>query len=220
MNQHSFPGAARQTSSKHALPEFPATDAEVAGSHPQGDPSRDDEMIMSQVQAGQVGRLAFLFERHKLHLFHFFRQMTQEIPASEDLVQEVFHRILRHRASYQLGAPFLPWMWRIARNAYEDYRKRLKHHASLDGLQEVLPHDGDRADDLALLAEDLERLDRALSQLAPEKRELLLITRQTELSYAEIADLMDCSVSALKSQVHRALRELREHFFSLQGGRR
>ncbi|WP_005034640.1 RNA polymerase sigma factor [Holophaga foetida] len=220
MNELTISEAVEHTSSDLQLSGVPATTSESAISHPKEDLGADDAVIMAQVQAGQVEEFAILFERYRRHLLHFFQGVTRDVPASEDLVQDVFYRILRHRATYQLGAPFLPWMWRIARNSSADYFKSLKHHASLDGFEDMLPHGGDRADDISNRAEELECLDRALSQLSPERRELLLMTRESDLSYSDLATMKASSVSAIKSQVHRALKELRKHFHSLQGGRR
>ena len=80
---------------------------------------------MRSVRNGDVGKLATLYTRHQRPLFNFFLRLTSSRPASEDLVHDVFTRILKYRASYGDQENFTPWMYRIARNTQiEQARKR------------------------------------------------------------------------------------------------
>ena len=90
------------------------------------DPTSDNA-LMEQVRDGQVARLAILFERHHVVLYNFFLRLTGRRGPSEDLVQEVFVRILK----YQGGTPgaragFTVWLFQIARNAHVDHLRRQK----------------------------------------------------------------------------------------------
>ena len=75
---------------------------------------------MSQVRNGVGEMLGVLFDRYQMPLFIFFYKMTGNRTTSEDLVQEVFFRILKYRQSYREGTPFKAWMYQIARNARVD----------------------------------------------------------------------------------------------------
>ena len=178
----------------------------------------EDAEVMAQVRAGRVERLAVIFERHHLHLFNFFLRLTGRRGASEDLVQEVFLRLLRYRASYRPGAPFAPWMWRIARNVHHDHLQTQRPPQLLDELPEGIPDGQDGADVHVMRDQEALHLWRAMNRLDPAKRELLLLSRNSELAYQDLARLMACSVGALKVQVHRALKELKTVFAELQGG--
>ena len=80
---------------------------------------------MAEVGAGQVARLAVLFERYHRALFRYFVSMNGDREQAEDLVQEVFFRMLRYRTSYDPAQSFTAWMYQIARNAGVDQlRKR------------------------------------------------------------------------------------------------
>ncbi|WP_257314149.1 RNA polymerase sigma factor [Geothrix fuzhouensis] len=173
---------------------------------------------MAQVREGRVERLALVFERHHLHLFNFFLRLTGQRGLSEDLVQDVFLRLLRYRSSYRPGAPFAPWMWQIARNVHRDHLQTLRAHLPLEGLQERIPDDLDGAEIHLMRGQDAARLKWALERLDPTKRELLLLSRNPDLAYKDLAGLMACSVGNVKVQVHRALKELRAVFMDLQGG--
>jgi len=178
----------------------------------------EDAAVMDQVSQGRVERLSVLFERHHLHLFNFYLRLTGRRGTSEDLVQEVFVRILRFRTSYRDGAPFAPWMWRIARNVFQDHLQGTRPHQPLEDHAAQLADGREGADARLIRDQDAVMLQRALDSLPPPKRELLLLSRNPDLAYKDLAGLMGCSVPALKVQVHRALKELRTVFFDLQGG--
>src|SRR6476660_2253941 len=120
---------------------------------------------MEQVSAGQVSQLAVLFERHHRALFRYFVSMNSGREQAEDLVQDVFFRMLRYRESYDPAQSFTAWMYQIARNAGVDQvRKR--------GPAEVIDIDAIQQRDMSLGPEesvargqDLALLRRAMGQL-------------------------------------------------------
>src|ERR1700749_1785646 len=83
-----------------------------------------DNALMAQVGAGETGKLAVLFERHHRPLFRYFVAMNRNREISEDLVQDVFFRMLRYRASYDPAQSFTAWMYQIARNAGVDHMRK------------------------------------------------------------------------------------------------
>src|SRR5580704_3344423 len=88
---------------------------------------------MAQVSNGEVAKLAVLFERHHRPLFRYFVSMNRNRELSEDLVQDVFFRMLRYRTSYDPAQSFTAWMYQIARNAGVDHvRKRAVQVVDID----------------------------------------------------------------------------------------
>jgi RNA polymerase sigma-70 factor (ECF subfamily) len=172
---------------------------------------------MVAVQAGDVSRLGELFERHHRALFRFFLRLTGEGQVSEDLVQDVFLRMLKYRATYHPGSQFRTWMYTLARNAHIDrYHGRSRDVAFDEG-------DPEPASRQPMVVDTLERdeqvalLRRALARLAPDKRELLILSRFQGLKYEEIATLLGIEVGAVKVRVFRAVRALRAIFEELSG---
>ncbi|HWC16304.1 MAG TPA: RNA polymerase sigma factor [Terriglobales bacterium] len=170
-----------------------------------------DEELMLQVRDGVGEMLAVLFDRYQRPLFNFYCRLTGDRAVSEDLVQDVFFRILKYRQSYRPGTPFRAWMYQIARNARLDHVR--KHPEALefepDMLPVVLPNDFAESDQQSAL------LHKALLMLPDEKREVLVLSRFQELKYEEIARMLDCEVGTVKVRIHRALRELRAIFEKL-----
>jgi len=174
---------------------------------------------MWEVRAGDVGKLEQLFERHHRPLFHFFLHLTASRAASEDLVQEVFYRILKYRHTYQPETSFRAWMFQVGRNVHLDYAGRHKGEVGLpeDVVQFRAPEPP--PDRQAQKNQEAVLLRRALAALPREKREVLIMSRFMDLKYEEIATALQCEVGAVKVRVYRALRELSDRFFALSGER-
>src|ERR1041385_6947124 len=83
--------------------------------------AESDEQVMSAVKNGDLEKLGVLFERHHRVLFDFFAKMIGSRMIAEDLVQDVFFRILKYRRTFRYGSHFKAWMFHIARNARADY---------------------------------------------------------------------------------------------------
>jgi RNA polymerase sigma factor (sigma-70 family) len=173
-----------------------------------------DEDLMLQVRNGEVEMLGVLFDRYHAPLFNFYTKMTQNRTVSEDLVQDVFLRILRYRQTYRPGTTFRTWMYQVARNARLDYARKARPEARL-AAEPIAPAP---TTDSAQQKQEALLLQRALMLLPEDKREILILSRFQELKYEEIARLMSCEVGAVKVRVHRALQQLREIFRELERG--
>ncbi len=175
----------------------------------------DDTEVMRRVRTGHGDLVGLLFDRHHRPVYGFFINLTHEPTLSEDLTQEVFLRVLRYAQSFRDGSAFRPWLYRIARNVLADYQNRLRPLAQLHEAIHV-PDPRPSAQIEAEVVAEYEQLGHALAKLTLEKRELLLLSRDPDLSSQDLAGIYGCTTSALKVRVHRALNELRIHFFQRQ----
>lgn len=177
--------------------------------------SMSDEELMAQVRQGVGEMLGVLFERYQSPLFNFYLKLTGDRTLSEDLVQEVFFRMLKYRQSYRPETAFRAWMYQIARNARVDHLRRRRPETSWE--PEMSPAIAPA--DTAQQSQENALLYRALMRLQEDKREVLVLSRFQDLKYEEIAQLLGCETGTVKTRVHRALQELREIFHQLQGGK-
>lgn len=182
------------------------------------DPQEADDFAMLRASRGDVGQLSVLFDRHHARLFCFFVRMTGNPAASDDLVQEVFLRILKYHRTFRAGSHFAAWMYQIARNARIDYARR---HPSGRSLEDVGPDDAGLVDhgnhgDPERHQEQL-LVRRALDELPEEKRELVILARFQGLRHREIADILGCDASVVRVRLFRAIQELREAYLKLTG---
>jgi len=173
---------------------------------------------MCEVREGRLEPMEVLFERHHGRVFHFFLGLTRHRSHSEDLVQELFLRMLKYRRSFKPGSPFCPWMFTIARRLNWDLPAHPRAETTLETWHETLPDGREDAQRSLERSSDEQLLALALERLGPHKRELLLLSRDPDLSYKDLAGIFGCSEGSVKVQVHRALKELRTVFQDLQGG--
>ena len=174
-----------------------------------------DNELMLQVRDGDVVKLGVLFERHNVKLYNFLVRLTNRPDVSEDLVQDVFLRIMRYGHSFRGEAPFTVWMYQLARNAATDHFRKWRRETSLPESAAETP------DSDPLPAESLEQEERAelikkaLALLPVEKREVLILSRYQDLKYEEIGEILGCPVGTVKAKVHRALKELKREYQKL-----
>jgi RNA polymerase sigma factor (sigma-70 family) len=168
-----------------------------------------DDRLMVGVQQGRVSLLGVLFERHHRALFNFFVRLTGNRQTSDDLVQEVFLRILRYRVSYRPQSQFRTWMFHLARNVHIDRFKASRGEVGLAdvALEPIDP--GEPTVDRLQRSSEAALLRRALLRLPADKREVLVLSRFHGLSYAEVGDVLGCEVGAVKVRVFRAMQQLR-----------
>lgn len=178
-----------------------------------------DEALMQAVRDGELAALGLLFERHHRPVFQFLSRTLNDAAAAEDLVQEVFVRMLKYRHTYNREHCFETWMFRIARNARADHLRSLMPAAALvdDALIVAAPEPG--PGQLFERRIEVEQLERALRQLDEEPRDLLVLARYQGMPYDQIADLLGIEVGAVKVRVHRAMKQLRALFFRLEDAR-
>lgn len=177
-----------------------------------------DNQLMLKVKSGEVRLLGSLYERYKKWLFNFFLQMNSDRDLSEDLVQNVFMRILKYKHTYTEESKFVTWMFQIARNTQNDhFRKNAKQRGdvkledvafkmeSTDSYEKDIDQEGEH-----------KLLHYALQQLSEDKREVLVLSKLKELKYREVAEVLNCSEEAARTKAHRALKELRSIYLELQ----
>jgi RNA polymerase sigma-70 factor (ECF subfamily) len=175
---------------------------------------------MAAVGTGEVSKLAVLFERHHRSLFRYFVSMNRNRELSEDLVQDVFLRMLRYRESYDPAQSFAAWMYQIARNASIDHAQKRKGEViGIDEFGERQAEPVSEAagpEEVATRGQNLAILRRALERLPQDKRELLVLARFQGMKYEEIAVVLKCEVGTVKVRVYRAMRALEQTYFALE----
>jgi len=178
---------------------------------------------MLDVKAGDEQSFALLLQRYRTPLVNFLYRMVRGREQAEDLAQEVFLRVYRARKDYVPSAKFTTWLFRIATNlalnSMRDNRYQ-RMEISIDAPVTTDAEDGDeRTLDVAEkhpnieqhLIEEAQRkmIRHAIDKLPEKQRAAVLLHKYQELDYNEIAKILDCSESALKSLLFRAYETLR-----------
>lgn len=180
---------------------------------------RSDHALMLSVRDGELDALGELFERHHGPLYGFLFKLTGHRMAAEDITQIVFQRMLKYRHTYRDEGSFTAWMYHLARRCAANHFRRTQTTPDatdpivLQSWLDEAPHAGLRAS----ASDDHAALHAALARLDHQDREVLLLSRFQDLSFAEVAGILGCSVGAAKVRAHRALHALRGKFFELAG---
>ncbi|HZP31778.1 MAG TPA: sigma-70 family RNA polymerase sigma factor [Candidatus Acidoferrales bacterium] len=187
--------------------------------------ARSDVQLMLGVKSGDDSSFELLLRRYRTPLVNFLYRMVRDGAAAEDLAQEVFLRVYRARGQYVPTAKFTTWMFRIATNlalnALRDGRYR-QMEISIDQTGADHSADGESdqptkeiADRQASIESELiqrdraEQIRRAVESLPEKQRAAVLLHKYEELDYDQIANVLGCSESALKSLLFRAYETLR-----------
>ena len=185
--------------------------------------ARTDVQLMLDVKAGDAASFELLLHRYRRPLVNFLYRMVHNREQAEDLAQEVFLRVYRAREEYVPSAKFTTWLFRIATNlalnAVRDTRYQ-RMEISLDAPLTANDEEGDaRPLEVAEkhpnieqhLVEDARRMmiKHAIDKLPEKQRAAVLLHKYKELDYGEIARILHCSESALKSLLFRAYETLR-----------
>lgn len=179
---------------------------------------QSDEQLMIMVREGKVEMLAILFERYHVKLYNFLLRLTGEKGTSEDLVQEVFCRILKYRSTYKGKSKFKFWVYQISRNVHFDYLRKDKGEFSIEEKWEEEKAPGPGPGEMLEQEQEHLILHKALSSVSFKKKEALVLSRFQNMKYKEIALLLGCSIESVKILVYRGIKELRKNFLELKGG--
>ena len=177
-----------------------------------------DNALMLKVKNGDIDKMGLLYERYHRQLFRFIFNMTRQKELSEDMVQNIFLRMLKYPDGFMGFGEFKMWMYHIARNAVFDHFRKVKRtpsHSELTNYEDRI--EGEQFTDARLEKEqELKTLETAMGKLSDENRELLILCRFQELKYNEIAKILNTTEGAIKVRVHRALNQLKSNFLKIE----
>lgn len=171
---------------------------------------------MLAVRNGDLDRLTPLFQRYCRPLFRFFCRMSGNRVLADDLVQDVFVRVLKYRHTYEDDGVFEAWLFRIARNAYFDAARK---HPGLEVISdecEVAARGPSQGQQLEL-DDDVARLRESLRRLPADKREVIILARYRGLTHEQLGALMGVEAGTVRVRLHRALKQLGDIFNELGG---
>ncbi len=153
-------------------------------------------------------------EQYGKATYNFAYRLTGNDADASDLTQEAFIRVFRAWHSFKPGTSFLSWVFRIETNLYRDELRRRKVRCYAEEIHE---RPFEPIDDY-VEAHLSEPLSKALSDLTPLQRKIVLLADVDGCSYREIGQIVGCSVGTVRSRLHRARRELRKlvtHYMTL-----
>ncbi len=181
-----------------------------------------DEKLMARFQKGQLGAFEILLERHRRGIFYFILRFAYNRDTAEDLVQDVFLRVVAKKATFQRRSKFTTWLYTIARNLSIDHLRKMRHRnaASLDQprkpgsesevtLMDQIGKIEAPTDQKAHERRLRDHIARAIGSLSPEQREVFLMREENGLPFDEIAEIVKAPLNTVKSRMRYALQNLK-----------
>ena len=182
-----------------------------------------DEALLRQYQAGDRAAFGELLQRHRRPVYNFILRYLGDKNQAEDLLQEVFLRIVQGAGEFKGESKFTTWLYTIARNLCIDTARKMvfRRHTSLDGptrgeegdgpsLMDRIPHSGAMVDREAIGRQLQPQLAAAVEALVHEQREVFVMREYLALPFKEIADIVGVPENTVKSRMRYALEKLRE----------
>lgn len=177
-----------------------------------------DVELMLRVKVGDRASFAALLQRYRAPLIHYLNRMVRDQASAEELAQEVFLRVYRARRRYSPDARFTTWLFRIATNlALNRVRDSRAQRSAEAPMEELEParlggiRDSHRTAEQEMIEQERVRKIREAVLALPEKqRAAVILHKYHDMDYVEIAKILGCSTSALRSLLFRAYESLRE----------
>jgi RNA polymerase sigma-70 factor (ECF subfamily) len=184
----------------------------------------EDVRLMRQVARGDTSALEEIIERHQALVAGTAARMLGSNSDVEDIAQQVFIRVWKSARRYVPRAKFTTWLLKITRNLVFNELRRARRRAQVPlqsepGAEEIpLKDETNPTPDASLLEQELQQaIEQAIMQLPESQRMALVLRRYEQLSYEQIAEVLDLSVPAVKSVLFRARTELRSRLSKYLG---
>lgn len=174
-----------------------------------------DAELVKRAQNGEGRAFDVLTERYRQRVTHLVYRYVGDTDTAMDLVQDIFFKIFRNLVKFKGESKFSSWMFRIAVNDCIDYKRRLKvrKEQSLETFQEygfdvADPHGDNDIEANFETARDRERVQQALTDLPPKQKAVVVMKVYEDMTFDEIAEVLDQPVSTIKSRLYKALNNL------------
>jgi RNA polymerase sigma-70 factor (ECF subfamily) len=174
----------------------------------------EDQILIGKVLEGDTRAFERLVEKYKKRIYYLAYRMTRDHDSADELAQESFVKAYQAMSSFKPGYSFYTWIYRICVNLSINFLKREKQNVSVDFLRDS----GiaiDRSNELNQLermiaSEQAAVVKEALNTLPPDQKAVFILKTYDDMSYEQMADVMDCSMGTVMSRLFRARHKLRK----------
>ena len=182
-------------------------------------PDTPDRELIAAVLDGSESAFAALVDRYKDRIFRLLGRYCRDAVECEDLAQDVFLKVFRKLHTFQHGSSFFTWLYRITANRSIDLTRSRKSHQEIEVDQPFLEAQEERLPgrssppDPSLVAQGKEledKLAEAVERLPEKHRIVFLLHAKENLSYRQIAEVVQCNIGTVMSRLFYARKKLQE----------
>ncbi len=184
----------------------------------------EDKDIIEQVLGGDNDAFGLLVEKYQTKVYNLALRMSGNEDDAFDLAQESFVRAWRNLGGFQFESSFSTWLFRLTSNICLDFLRARKRRAAVsltmtddedEETQLAVPDPGKTPEEAVIAAEDRALLTRAINELPADQRQILTLRAIDDLSYAEIAEILQLQEGTVKSRLSRARAALRNKLLQI-----
>lgn len=176
------------------------------------DRAQEHELVL-RCQKGDVDAMGILITRYQHWVYNIAYGILGHHQDAEDVAQDAFLSVWENVGKFEFRSQFSTWLYRIVKNKcfnhIDQYQRRKTDPMEIDDSQPWVPLDSATPEDAALRSEEKDIVHNALSKLKDSYREILVLRELRELSYEEIAEILDCTLGRVKSRLHEARKALK-----------
>ena len=173
----------------------------------------EDQILIGKVLEGDTRAFERLVEKYKKRIYYLAYKMTRDHDSADELAQESFVKAYQAMSGFKPGYSFYTWIYRICVNLSINFLKRERQSVSADFLRDS----GiaiDRSDESSQLermiaSEQAAIVKEALNDLPPDQKAVFILKTYDDMSYEQMAEVMDCSIGTVMSRLFRARRKLK-----------
>ncbi|WP_418698892.1 RNA polymerase sigma factor [Bacteroides sp.] len=169
-----------------------------------------DKKLLRELQAGDSNAFSSIYWQYSSHIYFFINSMLHNTMAAEDITQNVFLKLWEKHESVDIEQNLEAYLFTIARNfVYKEIERQLQSESFVSKAAE--------RKDYATIDSDIESqsfmeyLDRLIDKLPPKQKTIYILSRQKNMSYKEIAEVLSISEKTVENQLHNALKFLKRY---------
>ncbi len=205
---------------------LPATAAGIRLRSGSGGTVQSDTLVIARARRGEEAAFAELLRRYRAPIFNLCLRMLKNRDDAEDVAQDVFIKVFSMLERYDERYAFRSWLFKIAANQCIDFIR--KNRVKLLRLDEPVQYKGEEierqlpdngpAPDQELESSEIGKILREITdELPPHYRAMIVLRHQEQLSYEEIARLMELPLGTVKARIHRARAMMKEKLTKRRG---
>ncbi len=184
---------------------------------------QSDQELMKACQAGETEAMVQLFQLNKVRILNFCYSLLRNRADAEEIAGDVFVSLMKHKHSYDPDRTFSTWLFTIARNLCFNRMRKRKQSVPLGFFSKEghqfeswdVPDQGDDSRESLVKKERAQLVCKAIAKLPYEQKEALELRQYQGFSYAQISEILDCSLEKVKILIFRAKDNLRVQLSSL-----
>lgn len=184
--------------------------------------NQDDQQLIRRTLDGHHDAFGHLIKKYQDRLYSGMVHIMRSEPEAEDVVQDAFVLAFTKLDSFKGNSAFFTWLYRIGYNVAITRIRRKKTTVSIEGKEETgrldFPDNGPAPTHRMEQQEQASQLMRAMDRLSHEHRAILVLREMDELDYDAIAEILDLPIGTVRSRLHRARTQLREHLDLIMNG--